>query len=105
MGRVGDGAYGLAYHVHLPVSGLALGNERVQSPGGSPHYVGARLVVGGVLHGYFRAVNERAQQALGDVVARVVVIAREILLENVRHDVVEARHHLVSGQGIGELGV
>lgn len=92
---------GLPQHVHHPILTLALADKCVQRPRGSPHDVGARLVVVRVLHRDAAAVDERAHQPFGQIVGRVVVRAGEVLLHDVAHDVEEACHHLPLWHGEG----
>ena len=105
MSGVGVCADCLTQHMHFPVRGFALCDEGVERPCRRPHDVAARLVVFGVLDRDAGAVDEGAQQPFRDVVRRVVVLAREILLQDVGHDVIKARLHLIFGERIGELGV
>ena len=102
---VGHRPDGLAQHVDLPVGRLAARDERVERPGADPADVGARLVVCGVPHGDAAGVHQAAHEALGDVVAGVVVGPGEVLLADVAEGVVDAGAHLVVGHGEGELGV
>ena len=88
-----------------PVGGLALGDQGVQGPGGDPHDVAAGLVVLGVLHGDPAAVDQGAHEALHEVVGGGVVLPGEVLLGDVVHDVIDPRHHLIVGEGIGVLRV
>jgi len=105
VGGIGHGSQALTQHVYLPVGALSTVNQPVERPCGRPHDVGARLIVLWILLGLARTDDERAHQSLGNVVAGVVVVAGEVLLQDVRHDVVDARHHLIFGYGISELGV
>ena len=95
----------LTEHMHFPVGRLAHGNKRIERPCCRPHDVAARLVVGGILHGNGRAVDERTQKPFRKIIARVVVRAREVLLENVRHNVVKSRDHLIARKREGILRI
>ena len=105
VGGVGVGAHRLADHVDHPVRVLSLGYQSVQGPSGDPHQVAPGLIVLRVLHCDPAAVEQRAHQALHEVVRGAVILPGEILLGDVVHNVVNAGHHLVLGQGIGILGV
>ena len=96
---------GLPEVVELPILVLADADDAVQAPGGAPHDVGARLVVHRVGDRGVRRADDRAHDALGEVVAHAVVVAREVLLHAVAEDVVAARDHLVARQRVGERGV
>ena len=96
---------GLPEVVELPVLILADADDAVQTPRGAPHDVGARLVVHRIFHRGVRRADDRAHDALGEVVAHAVVIAREVLLHAVAEDVVAAGDHLVARQRVGEGGV
>ena len=50
-------------------------------------------------------MDERAHEALVDVVGGAVAVAGEILFHKVAHDIEEARHHLVLGNRHGEARV
>ena len=105
MDGIGKGCHGLTQHVDLPVRGLATLRQTIEAPRGRPHDVAARLIVLGVDQGLARTDDQRAHEALGQVVARVVVASREILLQDVGHDVVDTRHHVILRDGVGKLRV
>ena len=88
-----------------PVCGFASVNEGIERPCGGPHDVRSGLVIIGIDKSLVRAGDERTHQSFGDVVAGVVVVAGEILLQNVAHDVVDARYHLVFRDGESECRV
>ena len=91
--------------MHLPVGILAFGDKGVERPGRRPHDIAARLIIFGISDGDERAVDERAEQPLHHIVGSVVVLAGKVLFEDVRHDVVKPRDHLVFRERIGEFGV
>ena len=80
MDGIGKGCHGLSQHVDLPVRGLATLRQAIEAPRGRPHDIAARLIVLGIDQGLARTDDQRAHEALGQVVARVVVASREILL-------------------------
>ena len=105
VGGVGVAADRLSQHMHHPVRGLALCDEGIERPGSRPHDVAPRLVVGHIFDRRAAGHQERTHEPFGDIVAGVVVLAREILLADVAEDVVDARHHLIAGQGEGVGGI
>ena len=82
-------------HVYHPVLPFALLEQRVERPGGRPHDVAACLVVLRVLDGDARTVDERTHEPFVEVVAGVVVLVAAVLLQEVRHDIENAGHHLI----------
>ena len=88
-----------------PVGSLAAIDEGVQCPSSCPHDVRTCLVVLGIYQCLARADDERAHQTFGDVIARIVIGAGEILLQDMAHDVVDAGYHLILGHGEREAWV
>ena len=93
-------AYCLPEHMHHPVGSFAHGNQCIQRPRRSPHNITACFIIFRILHRDFPAVNQRLKQSFHDIIRRIVIGSREILLQNMRHDIVTPRYHLILGQGI-----
>ena len=105
MGGVSDSADGLTDHVNFPVSGFAPGQQCVQSPGGGPHDITASFIILGIRSRDPGAVDQGLHQAFRQVVGGVVVLAGEVLLADVGHDIEESGNHLVAGDGQGIGGI
>ena len=73
------GADGLAQHVDHPVRRFPLGDERVQSPGGVPHQIGACFVIRRIDDGFAAGFDDIAHEAFGQIVAGIVVFTGKIL--------------------------
>ncbi len=80
-------------------------NERIERPGCSPHNVAAGFVIGWIFNGYIRAVYKRTHKTFHNIVAGIVVLSRKILFENMRHNVINARYHLIFRQRESKFGV
>ena len=95
----------VANHVYHPVLSLAQTDECVERPRCCPHNVRTSLVVLRILYSLARSHNETTHQTLGEIIARVVVEIRKVLLHDVVHDVIDARLHLVVRHSHRELRI
>lgn len=99
---VGIGTDGLPDHMHHPVRAFSFGHQSVECPGGDPHDIASGLIVSGAFHSDPGAVDQGSEQPFHDIVRGVVVLPGKILLQDVGHDVEEARRHLVFRQREGK---
>ena len=91
-----------------PVAQGSVAGDAVVGEGTAPHDFGPRIVILGLLQGDFRVAHNIAQQSCGDIVYQsqlLRLLAGEITLQSVDHDVGTAAGGLVGGQRIGQLRV
>ena len=106
VGHVEHGAQLLADSVGREVAHQASAGEAAVRERAGPHEVGAGLVARGVGQGGRHGGAHGAHEALGHGVDQLrALLAREVALHRVHHDVRARRSRLEGGQRVGELGV